>query len=193
MNEIEALNLKVNLAKTRTENLLKKRYGSNRTLGFLPVDDRRRLYNLFIWEQRYGLGLELMLNILFDHYDGYRDVIKHSVRKERKRKRVVGLPVHARVLMGKNSEAFIKQYVDENYPNQEHTDLRKQAEQEKQVRHHLSREHMLPAPRPMTSYESLEEYMRDYDHKMEKLFGRMQSIRMYLRKSTKNYRTSPWR
>lgn len=191
MTEIEALNAKLKEAKARTELVLKQRYGASRNLNMLPIPDRKRLYNLLIWEQRYNISLEHILGILFDHYEQYGGVFK--LQNSRRRMRVRGLPTSAKILMGKNSEEFLQEYINELYPHQEHVVLKKQMEQDRLVRRQLNREHLIVETKPITEYETLDSYLKAYDAKMEKLFGKMNVMRMYLKQNTRNYRGSPWR
>ena len=191
MTELQALNQRIKEARSRTEALLKKRYGQSRTLGNLQIPDRKRLYNLLIWEQRYNVSLEQILTILFDHYDQYQGVFE--VRNTRRRMRQVGLPTPAKILMGKSSEQFLQSYLREMFPDQQHMILQKYQKQEALAEQYLNRENLYQQIKSVAEYETLDSYLKDYDRKMDKIYNRMTAIRTYLKRNTRNYRGNPWR
>ena len=94
--------------------------------------------------------------------------------------------------MGKSSEEHLQDYLKVLYPDEEHVAVRKQLKQENLIHQQLCREHLTLETKPIADCETLDSYLRDYDKKMAKLFDRMNTIRSYLKKNTRNYRGNPW-
>lgn len=196
MTELEALDWKIKEALRRTEAFLKKRYDNNRSLHLLNMGSRKKLYNLFIWEERYSLPIEDILEILCDYYDYYNGVFEVSRRKPgkpKKRLKASGLPTSVPILMGQNSELQLQDSIKALYPEAENVQLKKQLMQERLIHRQLVREGIITETDSLHDCQTVQAYLDNYDKKMARLFSRMATIRNFLRNNTRNYRNNPWR
>lgn len=80
--ELAALDRKVEEVWKRFENTVRMTLREGINVSFIPIGDRRRLTVLWVWEQRYRVSVEWILEVLFQAQktgkgDGLSTTIKY--------------------------------------------------------------------------------------------------------------------
>ena len=111
-----------NRCQTTLQNVVGPRY----TLQFLKETDRERLLMFLVWEQRYRVSVEWMVETLVRFFE---KAILSDGRK--KKKGTIGFPVLVKTMVSRASEELIQQAIMAEFPNGEHLDLWRQYEQDR--------------------------------------------------------------
>lgn len=118
--ELRTLDRRTGEVWNRCQNTLQRVLGGRCTLQYLSATDRRRLLVLLVWEERYRVSLEWIVEVLLNIYTKLR----------KGGRKATGLPVAVRTLVSKRSEEMIELAVTDTYPDNENLTLWEQYEQD---------------------------------------------------------------
>jgi hypothetical protein len=188
--ELAALERKVEDVWKRFENTVQMTLGDGSNVRFISIGDRRRLTVLWVWEQRYRVSVEWILEVLLRVYS------KARMRAAPKRK-IKGLPVSVKTLVSKASEAILQQELNRQYPWNEHIEIWRQYEQDRilnKLRAIALLEEGLQDDQQKTflDFPSLKKYRRWYEKEMRRRRSWSDSMKRKMKATSKPYRGNPW-
>jgi hypothetical protein len=182
--ELNALLQNAKDAWARTQVVVKRELGEKHTLQWMSLVDRQRLTVLLVWEQKYKVSLEWMVELLLNHYQGKRKRVTSG-----RHYRNPALPVRVVTLVSETSRELIENAIEAAYPNGENVQMWRT-----RMRHLLATSAVEVEPSaPFTKFDSLKDYVRSYAESI--LFYRdvVDGQAARRRQGGKPYRNSPWR
>ena len=183
--ELAALDRKVEEVWKRFVNTVQMTLGDRINVSFLPIRDRRRLTVLWVWEQRYRVSVEWILEVLLRVY------FKARVRAVPKRK-IKGLPVSVKTLVSKASEAILQQELNRQYPWDDHIEIWRQYEQNNLLNRLRAEEGLRVQQKTFLDFSSLAKYRQWYEKEMRRRRKWMDTMRREMKATSKPYRGNPW-
>lgn len=163
--------------------MVKRVLGEKHTLQWMSLADRQRLTVFLVWEQKYKVSLEWMVELLLNHYQG-------------KRKRVLSgryyrnpaMPVRVVTLVSQTSRELVENAIEAHFPNGENVETWKV-----RMRYLLLSGINVAPTRPFTDFENLHDYVRHYTLLMMAGRDEMERIADQRSRVGKSYRNSPWK
>ena len=187
MNELEmnALLYKSKEAWSRTQVVVKRVLGEKHTLQWMSIIDRKRLTVLLVWEQRYKVSLEWMVETLLLHYQGKRKKIITG-----RRYRNPALPVRTVTLVSPTSREIIEKELEQAYPNDEHIVIWRERKQYEFMMKHLE---VRPLGKSFVDFETTKSFVENYGNRINEQRAAESKIVDERKRKGKPYRNSPWR
>lgn len=186
-DEMQALLHKSKEAWARTQAVVKRVLGEKHTLQWMSIIDRKRLTVLLVWEQRYKVSLEWMVEVLLRHYQDKRKRIITG-----RRYRNPALPVRTVTLVSPTSCEIIEKELAQAYPNDEHLDVWRQHKQYALVSKKVADFVGSVLGRTFTDFPTTEEFVRHYSRGINE-HREIEERMANERRKGKPYRNSPWR
>lgn len=183
--EMNALLQKSKEAWSRTQVVVKRVLGEKHTLQWMSITDRKRLTVLLVWEQRYKVSLEWIVETLLTHYQGKRKRIITG-----RRYRNPALPVRTVTLVSPTSREIIEKELAQAYPNDEHLTIWRERKQYEFTAKNLE------APvisKSFVEYPDSKSYVEQYAATMTRHRADESKMADQKRRKGKPYRNSPWR
>lgn len=189
--EMEALLCKSKEAWSRTQVVVKRVLGEKHTLQWMSLIDRKRLTVLLVWEQRYKVPLEWIVETLLLHYQGKRKRIITG-----RRYRNPALPVRTVTLVSPTSCEIIEKEIAQAYPNDEHIGIWREQQRYKYMTKTLAAEGVgakSVISKNFTAFSSVEDFNKYYADSIEHHRAVAEKVANERRRKGKPYRDSPWR
>jgi hypothetical protein len=181
--EMNALLQNAKQAWARMQVVVKSVLGEKHTLQWMSLSDRQRLTVLLVWEQKYKVSLEWMVEILLEHYQSKRKRIKSG-----RHYRNPALPVRVVTLVSETSRELVENAIAEHYPNDEHLSAWRARQQG-----FLAGVTCGKAIQSMTEFDSLDDYVEAYSNSIMVHRSSMDKVTEQRRQTGRPYRNSPWR
>lgn len=193
MNEFEmqALLSKSKEAWSRTQAVVKRVLGDKHTLQWMSITDRKRLTVLLVWEQRYKVSLEWMVETLLLHYQGKRKKIITG-----RRYRNPALPVRTVTLVSPTSAEIIEKEIEQAYPNDEHLEIWRERKRYEFLAKQVSAEGLDGKGvlnHTFVDFSSSKEFVDYYTRMVDGYRLMEEKIAGERRRKGKPFRNSPWR
>jgi|SRR5580698_568235 hypothetical protein len=187
MSEMDALLRNSKEAWARTQVVVKRVLGEKHTLQFMSLTDRKRLTVFLVWEQRYKVPLEWIVEVLLDHYSAIR---KRFITGRHRRN--PALPVKVVSLVSQTSKELLQKAIAVAYPADEHLDIWREREQYRTITKQTPSEERKVLEPTFLEYKTTSAFIRAYSESIEEHRLIEQKISDG-RKKGKPYRNSPWR
>lgn len=189
--EMQALLSKSKEAWSRTQVVVKRVLGDKHTLQWMSIIDRKRLTVLLVWEQRYKVPLEWIVETLLRHYQYKRKRIITG-----RRYRNPALPVRTVTLVSPTSAEIIEKEIAQAYPADEHLDIWRERKRYEILAKQLSTEGLSGRSvvgKTFIDFSSTEDFVKHYSKMVEEHRLIEDKIAGERRRKGKPYRGSPWK
>ena len=157
-----------------------------RQLGRMTDNDRQRLYQLWIWKEKYKVSIRWILNLLLPIY--HKRFARYTMNRR-------GLGVRIPTLVGRKSGQIVKENVGKEFPDEENFTQALQEQQEKIIERRLGSESddgVVVRKKTFFDFPTPEAYARYYSRKMKNRRKELAHVIAQAQKTKKPYRGNPW-
>ena len=142
--------------------------------------DFYRLYNVWIWSERYKLSIRQILQVLVPYW---------SKRFKRRKGKAWGLGVKLHTFAGKHSQRKLEEYVAEAFPTGENFALAKQKRKFKLLG--LAQRELVKS-RSIVECKTIEEFVRKYGRRVGARRKELDKAEQQQSRKRRPYRGNPW-
>ena len=178
-NEKRALVLRSIEILTRVRTYLWTNY--KRKLYTLPPLDCYRLLTLCVWEDRYKVDLDFILDLLLPIYQ----------KKFKQQNKAYGLGTRVATLVGRKSEQILQEAIAEQYSEYENIRVWKHKRQ-RELRNTRNGDDMLFKAKTLLDFDDPTKYYQYYRRKIERHRDEIDSVLDAKENRIHIYRNSPW-
>jgi hypothetical protein len=155
----------------------------NRQLFRMSEKDSYRLLMLRNWTQKYKVTLSYIVGVLLDHYGTWAKKYRSGKSK--------GLGIRIPTLCGQHSEAYLKERIRKDFPENENI-AAWQFEKRARIFQHRLGDEPVPKGKPMLSYPTVKTYIRKYGRRVDEARNEYSSFTQDPKNKRRRYRGNPF-
>jgi hypothetical protein len=179
MKETRALRKRSIFVLGEVSRWLKKDFGRSFNFNLREID-QVRLYNLWIWSERYSVSIRYILKVLVPYW---------SNRFKRRGGQAWGLGVKMHTFVGKHSVKLLEEQIEKDFPNRENVEL---AKHNRRMALLGLDTHEPVKSRDVLECESIEDYVRKYKKRVNVSRRTLDYAEGQTSRRLRPYRGNPW-